>query len=251
MQAKGVRPATIQKVRFILSAIFTTALNDVTFIHPCRGVKTPTVPKKPLKIITPQQFDLLYRALPDAMPGCSSRPTSRAACDGETDRAARQGPRLGPAPHRQPRRREGRPKLHPSGGRFLVKEYPKDKEYRRLKLSAQIAAKIVAHIKDAGLGPDDLIFAMPPRTPRPGFGQCPPGDARLTEPNAAGRQYRHGTMSGYNAGGAGARTARTPPPCTGLSAGLRARTLRAERGPWTPTGTSPRLVPAGGVEACA
>ena len=38
--AKGVTPATIQKVRFILSAIFTTALNDVTFIHPCKGVKT-------------------------------------------------------------------------------------------------------------------------------------------------------------------------------------------------------------------
>ena len=40
LQAKGVTPATIQKVRFILSAIFTTALNDVTFIHPCKGVKT-------------------------------------------------------------------------------------------------------------------------------------------------------------------------------------------------------------------
>ncbi len=51
-QAKGVSPATIQKVRFILSAIFTAALNDVTYLHPCKGVKTPTVPKKPLKIIT-------------------------------------------------------------------------------------------------------------------------------------------------------------------------------------------------------
>ena len=49
LQAKGVSPATIQKVRFILSAIFTAALNDVTYLHPCKGVKTPTVPKKPLK----------------------------------------------------------------------------------------------------------------------------------------------------------------------------------------------------------
>jgi hypothetical protein len=46
LQAKGVSPATIQKVRFILSAIFTTALNDVTYLHPCKGVRTPTVPKK-------------------------------------------------------------------------------------------------------------------------------------------------------------------------------------------------------------
>jgi hypothetical protein len=37
LQAKDVSPATIQKVRFILSAIFTTALNDVTFLHPCKG----------------------------------------------------------------------------------------------------------------------------------------------------------------------------------------------------------------------
>ena len=31
---------------------------------------------------------------------------------------------------------------HPEGGRFLVKDYPKDKEYRRFKLSQQITAKI-------------------------------------------------------------------------------------------------------------
>ena len=66
LQARDVSPATIQKVRFILSAIFTAALNDVTFLHPCKGVKTPTVPRKPLKIITPEQFDAIYAALPDA-----------------------------------------------------------------------------------------------------------------------------------------------------------------------------------------
>ena len=37
LQAKGVSPATIQKVRFILSAIFTAALNDVTYLHPSRA----------------------------------------------------------------------------------------------------------------------------------------------------------------------------------------------------------------------
>src|SRR5207248_121176 len=61
------RPATIESVKNILSAIFTTALNDqVVFIHACKGVKTPTVPTKPLTIITPEQFDTLYGKLPDA-----------------------------------------------------------------------------------------------------------------------------------------------------------------------------------------
>ena len=82
------------------------------------------------------------------------------------------------------------PKFHPAGERFLVKEYPKDKEYRCLKLSKQLTGKIEAHIKDSGLGPDDLIFAMPPQdSPPPGFGQCPtsPRSASLspTPPGAS------------------------------------------------------------------
>jgi hypothetical protein len=45
----------------ILSAIFTTALNDqITFLHPCKGVKTPPVPLKPHTIITPEQFSAVY-----------------------------------------------------------------------------------------------------------------------------------------------------------------------------------------------
>ena len=37
----------------------------VIFLHPCKGVKTPTVPKKLRQIITPEQFDLMYAELPD------------------------------------------------------------------------------------------------------------------------------------------------------------------------------------------
>ena len=41
----GVRPPTIRYCFIVLSAIFTTALNDqVTSLHPCKGVKTPPVP---------------------------------------------------------------------------------------------------------------------------------------------------------------------------------------------------------------
>ncbi len=94
------------------------------------------------------------------------------------------------------------PKFHPRGERFLVKEYPKDKEYRRLKLSTQLSAKIGAHVTGARLGPDDLIFAMPPQdTPATRLRAVPDLAALgFTKPNSAGCQYRHGTMSGYNAG---------------------------------------------------
>ena len=68
MQREGRSAWTIQYCKSsILNSIFTTALNDqVTYIHPCRGVKIPTVPATPRTIITPEQFDAIYAALPDA-----------------------------------------------------------------------------------------------------------------------------------------------------------------------------------------
>ena len=90
-------------------------------------------------------------------------------------------------------------KFHPAGGRFLVKDYPKDGEYRRLKLTSQIAGKLRAYARERGLSGDDLVFAMPERGP---VLKMLPNPDRLgrTGPSAAGRTYRHGTLSAYTAG---------------------------------------------------
>ena len=204
LQAKGVTPATIQKVRFILSAIFTTALNDVTYLHPCKGVKTPTVPKKPLKIITPEQFDVIYTAIPDdALKLLVETDIETGLRWGElTELRVRDLDRITRMLTISRTVVQVDPKFHPRGERFLIKEYPKGKEYRRLKLSTQLSAKIGAHVTGARLGPDDLIFAMPPQdTPATRLRAVPDLAALgFTKPNSAGCQYRHGTMSGYNAG---------------------------------------------------
>ena len=204
LQAEGVSAVTMQKVRFMLSAIFTTAMDDVTFLHRCKGVKTPTVPRKPLKIITPEQFDAIYAAIPDA--------TLRLLVEADIETGLRWGEltelRLSDMDLITRVLTVSRtvvqvdPKFHPTGGRFLVKEYPKDKEFRRLKLSAQLTVKIAAHIKDADLGPGDLIFAMDRQDSPAARLRAVPDLAVLgfTKPNAAGRRYRHATMSGYNAG---------------------------------------------------
>src|ERR1022692_3592827 len=131
LQAKGVSAASIQKVRFILSAIFTAALDDVTFLHPCKGVKTPAVPRKILKIITPEQFDAIYAALPD--------PASQLLVETDIETGLRRGELT---------------------------------EFRVRDLDP------VTRLRDL---PD-------------------PAALGFTKPNAAGRQYRHATMSGYNAG---------------------------------------------------
>jgi integrase len=204
MQAQDVPARTIQYCKVsILNAIFTTALDDeVVTVHPSRGVKTPTVPQKPRRIITAAEFDLLYKALPDA----------DAQLLIETD--VESGLRWGELTELRVRDLDPVSRIltvsravvevprddHPSGGRFLVKDYPKDKEYRRFKLSAQITVKIMAHIEACGLGPDDLLFSYsapdrPAAKARSAVAQSP----GMTDPDENGRRYRHGTLTAYNA----------------------------------------------------
>jgi integrase len=117
------------KVKVILSAIFTTALNDqIVFLHPCKGVKVPPTPSKPLTIVTPEQFDAIYHALPDAM--------SRLLVETDIESGLRWGElaelRAGDLDLTTGiltvtrTVMELNPKYHPTGGRFLVKPYPKN-----------------------------------------------------------------------------------------------------------------------------
>ncbi len=47
LKAAGASPTVIRQCHTILSAVFTTAFNDqITRLHPCRGVKTPPVAKE-------------------------------------------------------------------------------------------------------------------------------------------------------------------------------------------------------------
>lgn len=202
------KDASAQTIKYskgsILNAILTTALDDgVVTIHASHGVKTPPTPGKPRLIITPAQFDRLYQALPDA----------DAQLLVETD--IESGMRWGELTETRVRDLDFATCIltisravveltqddHPDGGRFLVKDYPKDKEYRRFKLSQQITAKIQAHVTARGLGSDDLLFTyQPPAQPstrRPDTSATPP--MGMTEPNEKGRQYRHGTLTAYNA----------------------------------------------------
>jgi integrase len=202
LHAAGMTPATIRSNKVILSAILTTALNDqVINFHPCRGIKTPTVPRKLLRIITPVQFNIIYAALPDEV--------TRLLIETDIESGLRWG---------ELTELRGKdldfdtglltisravvqldPKFHPTGERFYVKEYPKDREPRRLMLSQQVLKKLRVHVDDLGLGQDDLLFSIPDPLPR-SRSVTPLPAAGLTLPNDEGRQYKHGTLSGYAAG---------------------------------------------------
>jgi integrase len=206
----------------VLNAIFTTALTDgVVTIHPSHSVKTPPTPAKPRRIITPAQFDRLYLTLPDT--------DARLLVETAIESGMRWGElteiRTGDLDVETCILTVSRAVVeltqddHPEGRRFLVKDYPKDKEYRRFKLSGQITAKIQAHVCEHGLGDEDLIFMYRPperpRTMRPATSITPPPG--MTEPNEHGRRYRHGTLTAYNA--AKCRCER----CRGAYAEYRAR----------------------------
>jgi hypothetical protein len=113
-------------------------------------------------------------------------------------------------------------RFHPDGQRFLVKNYPKDKEPRRVGLSAHIRDLLAGHI--AGKAADDLLFSAPSRVdtqPRPD--DTMDADLGTTEPSAAGKSYRHGTLTGYSSGGCRCEH------CRGAYASYRARTASHRR----------------------
>jgi integrase len=203
LESDGVKPSSIQYCVTILSAIFTTAMNEMVFLHPCRGVKTPPVPKGIRQIVTPEQFDCLYAALPgDGMRLLLEIAIETGLRWGELTELRPKDIGLGTRTVTVSRVViEVASKFHPTGGRFLVKHYPKDEEHRQLRLSHQLARKIQAHIERHGLGDDDLLFPIPRQADKPALHIiADPGTLGMTAPNEAGQRYGHGTLSGYSAG---------------------------------------------------
>ena len=163
LKARGVSPRRIEYSKTsVLGAIFTTALEDgVIAAHPSHRVATDPVPRKPRKILTAHQFDALYAALPDSDAQLLVETaietglrwgelTELRATDIDFPAGVLTVSRAVSAVSR---------KHHPAGRRFWVKNYPKDKEYRQLRMSDQIVRKLSEHLAAHDLGAGDLLFA--------------------------------------------------------------------------------------------
>jgi integrase len=202
LKRDGTSPTVIRSCFAILSGIFTTAFNDqITHLHPCRGVKTPPVPKKLRTIVTPDQFDKIYAAL--------SNDAARLLVELDVESGLRWGEltELRPADiNLQTRIMTVRrvvvelvPTLHNDGKRFVIKEYPKDREHRRLKLSPHVIDAIEEYVDTNGISASGLLFRIDAlKTVREHEGAAASSDLGLTEPNATGRQYAHGTTTAYD-----------------------------------------------------
>lgn len=202
--AAGVSPATIRHTKIVLSAVFTTALNDfVVGLHPCRGVKTPPVPVKEYRILTPAEYARLHAALPNA-------PAQLLA-----EAAVESGARWGELVELRLRDlhmpsgivtisrsvAEVQPRFSPTGERFVIKPYPKGRRSRRFRLRTQTAAALTAYAAQRDKGPDDLLFAFPDLAQVARAERLVSVDfLGRTEPTGDGRRYQHGTLSAYAAG---------------------------------------------------
>lgn len=201
--AAGVTPASIRHAKIVLSAIFTTALNDLVIgLHPCKGVKSPTVAVKEYRILTPEEGDELQAAFPCQVARLLVETLIVSGCRWGEATELRLRDLHVPSTIVTVSRAvvEVDPQFHPTGDRFLVKPYPKGKRSRRFRLGRVLADALVEHAADHGLGLDDLLFGFELFTA--------PSKARLvvvedlgsTPPNERGRTYRHGTLSAYTAG---------------------------------------------------
>lgn len=203
-EAAGTSPATVKHAKILLSAIFTTAVNDLVIgLHPCRGVKTPRVPVQPYRILTIEEYDRLHEALPT--------PSSKAL----VELLVESGLRWGEATELRLRDVDINsgiitvarsvvqvdPKFHPAGDRFVVKPYPKNGHARRFKLRPSVLAVLAEHASGLELKDDDLLFALShfhtDLEPHP---TLEAGTLGMTTPNALGRTYAHGSLSAYTAG---------------------------------------------------
>jgi integrase len=211
MGEAGVPAQTRRQSKVVLDAILTTAFNDqVTLLHAGKGVKRPTIAKKTKRIITSEQFDCFHAEI-----GKCDHDGERMQLLVETD--IETGMRWGELTELRVKDLDPdtaivtvarvvvnlNPAFHPEGKRFLVKDYPKDGEWRQLKISADLNKKLVDFATSRGLGADDLFFEyVPPTEPkrRKRPEQLPdPITLGWTEPHPkSGRQYRHGTISAYS-----------------------------------------------------
>jgi integrase len=206
---KVANPPTIKQCKSVLDAIFTTAFNQdrIIVLHPGRGVKTPVVASKPKKIVTVEQFEAIYRALPDdAMRLLVETDIESGLRWGELTELRVEDIDLSSGILTVSRSVVKLvAEFHPEGLQFYVKNYPKDGEWREVKLPPHLITKVAAYIKEHQLCSGDLLFehqnpTEARRLKRPDV-LHDPKTLGWTDKNAAGRRYRHGTLSAYTAGG--------------------------------------------------
>jgi integrase len=204
LQEAGRSANTIRQAKVVLGAMFGMAVADGYLdYNPFHDVKIPKVPgRRAIKVATPEQFLKVRACLPtkpaqvfstllvsSGLRFCEAIGLQPADFDFQAGilEVARSVVKVS----RQ---------HHPQGKTFLVRDYTKNGQTRRLKLDRAVVDLVHRHVIEHGIAETDLIFSVelvvPPRRTKPrlteeeirALGDCEPVGERV---------YAHGTMGGY------------------------------------------------------
>jgi integrase len=204
LQEAGRSANTIRQAKVVLGAMFGMAVADGYLdYNPFHDVKIPKVPgRRAIKIATPEQYAKVRACLPtkparvfstllvsSGIRFCEAIGLQPADFDFEAAilEVARSVVKVS---------REH----HPQGKTFLVRDYTKNGQTRRLKLDHAVVELVRGHVAEYGIGETEAIFpadlVAPIRRTKPqlteeqmrALGDCEP---------VGGYVYAHGTMGGY------------------------------------------------------
>ena len=158
--AGGLSPRSLTKYHVMLHGIFKRAVRDRVILHnPCADTELPKVPPRKVRILSPEEFERLLAEIPD-------RFRDLVLTDIET------GMRWGELVALRPRHIDFLRKLiaiedtvvevskknSPTGERMVFKAYPKDNEFRTLRVGQDLLDSLAARIASMRLDRDDLLF---------------------------------------------------------------------------------------------
>jgi integrase len=200
---EGRSANTIRQAKVVLCAMFGMAVADgYVDYNPFHDVKIPKVPgRRAIKVATPEQYLTMPACLPTRPAQVFSPLVSSGIrfceavglkpADFDFDAGILEVARSVVKVSREP---------HPRGKTFLVRDYTKNDQTRRLKLDPAVVELVGGHVAEHGIGEREVTFptdlVVPPRRTKPrlteeelrAVGDCEP---------VGGRVYAHGTLGGY------------------------------------------------------
>jgi integrase len=204
LQEGGRSANTIRQAKVVLGAMFGMAVSDGYLdYNPFHDVKIPKVPgRRAIKIPTHKQYLKVRACLPtkpaqvfstllvsSGIRFCEAIRLQPADFDFEAGvlEVARSVVKVS--------RRH-----HPQGKTFLVRDYTKNGQTRRLKLDGAVVELVRGYVAEHGIGEREVMFpaelVVPPRRTKPGLSEEEIRALGYCE-SVDGRVYAHGTMGGY------------------------------------------------------
>jgi len=158
--ASGLSPTSVSKYHVMLHSVFKRAVRDrVIASNPCEGTELPKIPPRKARILTPEEYERLLACIPDRF---------RVLVMTDIETGLRWGELIALRPrhvnflHRtisiEQTIVEVSRKYSPTGQRMIVKDYPKNNEFRTLRVSDGLLQVVARRIETLGLGRDDLLF---------------------------------------------------------------------------------------------